>query len=68
MMAREESHVGLRVPVIASEAKQSRGPKEVWIASSPSLLAMTENNTPTTYEGTHQKEGPREAGLEAIDK
>jgi len=29
---------------------------------------MTENNTPTTYEDTRQKEGPREAGLETIDE
>ena len=33
----------LRICVIASEAKQSRGRKQNWIASSQVLLAMTRN-------------------------
>jgi hypothetical protein len=68
MMLSQRFHSGFSVLVIASEAKQSILPQsEEWIASSLTLLAMTENNTSITYEDARQKEGPREAGLETID-
>jgi hypothetical protein len=42
--------------VVASEAKQSRVAKKVWIASSLSLLAMTGKTTASVIPGRAQRE------------
>ncbi len=55
----ERFYGGFRLPVIASEAKHPARRGTEWIASSPSLLAMTETTTPTISKDAQPKKKAR---------